>query len=129
MPDSTVTFEIPAGASATVNGPTGSTGIDNLENYVSEFTADKSLIVYQTSNSVKDVWTLNLSELTTAQKNELQTFFDTHAKGPTNAFSYVHTNGETFTSCRFLDRGLRWTRKGGAWDVTVRLLVPQRINS
>lgn len=123
MGQSTVKF-----GTAEVNGPEGpSTTIRARSGFVTEETADFTRVVYRTTTSKKDEWTLTLSQLTDAQKSALQTYFDDTAKGPTNTFTYEHTDGNTYTA-RFVDTELAWTRHGKTWDCTVRIEISARVN-
>ena len=73
---------------AEVNGPEGPTTIRARSGFVTDETADFTRISYRTTSAKKDEWTLNLSQLTDAQKSALQTYFDATAKGPTNVFTF-----------------------------------------
>jgi hypothetical protein len=121
---------ITIGSVSGLPGPENATGIDNAARFVSGKTADHTTIVYKVASASYDTWTIALTGLTTSQKNALQTYFDDTAAGPTNAFSYVHTDGTTYTNCRFVDTSLRWQRRNDdEWDVTIRIEKAARINS
>lgn len=118
---STVVFAL-GSVSATVNGPESPTQVRHLPRWVTARTADHTRIVYQTPAPKTKEWTLNLRDLTTAQKAALQSFFDDTAQGPTNTFDYTHTDGNTYEDVRFLDVELAWERLGpNDWNLTVRL--------
>ena len=114
----------------TVAGPAGATQVDLLTGFVSDLSADFTRFAYRTTSNFLRQWTLNLSNLTTAQKNDLETYFRDTAKGPTNTFTYVHTDGTSYASCRFVDTELRWSRLNDQeWSVQVRIETATNINS
>lgn len=113
-----------------VPGPPGPTQIDLLTGWVTGLSADFTRFAYRTTSSFRRQWSLNLSGLTTTQKNNLETYFRDTAKGPTNTFTYVHTDGTSYASCRFIDTDLRWTRlNNDEWAVAFRLETATDINS
>lgn len=121
---STVTFDAGSTGSATVYGPPSGTTADGKPRYVQGRTADGTAIVYKLPTAVRDVWTLDLSSLPASQRDALAAFFAA-VEGPAGTFDYTHTDGTTYTACRFADAALRWTRENAAlWGVTVRLDVP-----
>lgn len=130
----TVTFTYDPGGSAesavTVNGPSGPTAVDQFPQFVSDRSADGTRYAYQIHDSVINEWELRLSQLTTAQKTAFDAWFRDTVKGPTETFSYTHTDGTTYASCRFVDTALRWSRLSNlTWDLTVRIEVPSEVNS
>lgn len=120
---STVTF-----GTATVNGPPGPTDAGALPLTVTDLAANYTRWTYQTTSTKKWIWTLQLADLTNAQKLALETYFTDTAKGPLNTFTYVHSDGTSYSSCRFADTELQFKRVNGkVWDVTVRLEVQAQV--
>lgn len=112
-----------------VNGPGNSTDIQSNTRFVSGETADGTVFVYQSTSTKYDLWTLRLSELTDTMKNDLQGHFDDTAKGPTNTFTYQHTDGNSYDNCRYEDTSLQWSRNARQWNCTIRIRVPQRVDN
>lgn len=134
MPASTVVFTYDPGGSSqaavTMNGPTPPTMVDQVPQFVSDRSADGTRYAYQVHNTVINEWELRLSQVTTPQKTAFDAWFLDTVKGPTNTFSYQHTDGTTYTSCRFVDTALRWSRLSDlTWDLTVRIEVPEEVDS
>jgi len=116
--------------SVTVCAPAGPTQVDLLTGWVSDLSADFTRYVYRTTANYKRQWTLNLVNLTTAQKNSLESYFRSTALGPTNTFTYTHSDGTSYSACRFMDTDLRFTRMNDAeWAVQVRIETANDINS
>lgn len=114
----------------TLNGPAGPTETRTLPRFVSDLSADHTRWTYQTTSAAKSHWTLTFGDLTTSQKNALETYFNNTAKGPTLTFAYVHTDGTSYSNCRFVDTELAFSRiDDNTWSVTLRLEVPTVINS
>lgn len=89
-----------------------------------------TLYVYDKGTSRIEV-ELTFSELTNAEKESLQSFFDDDADGMVNAFQADDIYGSLWDA-RFLDAELEWTNLGervigsanesnATWSVTVRL--------
>ena len=105
-----------------VSAPAGPTQVDLMTGWVSDLSADFTRFAYRTTSNFLRQWTLNLPNLTTAQKNSLETYFRDTAKGPTNTFTYIHSDGTSYATCRFVDTELRWTRLNDAeWATQVRI--------
>lgn len=131
---STVTFTYDPGGSGesavTVNGPAGSTAVDQFPQFVTDRSADGTRYTYQIHDTVINEWELRLSQLTTAQKTAFDQWFRDTVKGPTETFTYKHTDDTEYTNCRFVDPALRWQRaSNNTWDLTVRIEVPSEVNS
>ena len=119
---STVTF-----GTATVNGPVSSDPAA-YPMFVTDQSANHTRWVYQTTSTKKWLWTLKFQDLTGAQKDALEDYFQNTAKGPTNTFTYVHTDGASYANCRFADVELQFTRNNANnWDVTVRIESPTQV--
>lgn len=55
-------------------------------------------------------WRLEFGYLSAAEKGALLTFFTDVAKGPKNSFTYVHTDGVSYSPVRFVDAELTFER-------------------
>lgn len=134
MPSSTVLLTHSAGNSdeteIEINGPTGSTTVDGMPQWVTGQTADGTRIVYRGTSQVVNQWTLQFDSLTTAQRNALWGFFLNTAKGPEETWQYTHTDDSVWTSVRFLDTSLSWERMdNNTWGTTLRLELTTDVNS
>jgi hypothetical protein len=110
-----------------INGPRITNGT-LLPMFVSGLSADHTRWAYQTASSKLRQWSMQLADLTTAQKKALEDFFTDTAKGPTNTFSYTHTDGSDYTA-RFASTELIWTRHdGNRWDVDITLETSAQID-
>jgi hypothetical protein len=124
---STVTFAI-GGTSVTVNGPPGPTDVGALPQTTIDRAADNTLFSYRHTSTKLWVWSIGLKDLTAAQKDALEDFFLDTAIGPTNAFTYTHTDGTAYANCRFISTELRFQRvNGDVWDVPVQIQVPSQV--
>lgn len=116
---STVTF-----GTAVVNGPPGPTDAGALPMFVTDLAANYTRWTYQSTSTKKWLWTLHLTDLTAAQKDALEDYFLDTAKGPTNTFTYIHTDGTSYANTRFVDTDLKFERGNGkVWNVTVIIEV------
>jgi alkyl sulfatase BDS1-like metallo-beta-lactamase superfamily hydrolase len=79
----------------------------------------------------QNIWVLDFRDLTAAQKTALQTYFNDVAKGPSNTFSYTHTDSTTYSGVRFMDNVLEFSRiDGGAFfSCQIRLLIAAEVNA
>lgn len=119
---STVTF-----GTATVNGPV-STDPGAYPMWVTDQTPNHTRFVYQLTSVKKWLWTLKFQDLTGVQKAALENYFHNTAQGPTNTFTYTHTDGQTYANCRFADTELQFVRNNGnQWDVTIRIESPNQV--
>jgi hypothetical protein len=100
MPSSKVTFAI-GGTSCQVEGPDGMVDVAVQPQWVTDQTSDLTRISYRTTSTVLTTVKLNLNNMTKASWQALRSFFFTTAKGPENALSYTHTDGTTYSNCRF----------------------------
>lgn len=67
-------------------------------------------------------WLLTFRDLSAADKAALQTFFLSTADGPTNLFTYTHTDGVTVSDCRFMDTELSFERENdNVWHTSVTI--------
>jgi hypothetical protein len=108
----------------TVNGPEDPGDISAYPMFVSDLAANYSRWTYQTTSTKKWLWTLKLRDLTASQKAALETYFQDTAKGPTNTFTYVHTDGASYANARFADTELQFQRHNpNIWDCQVRIEV------
>jgi hypothetical protein len=116
----------------TMNGPVG--GGQNVRpkaRFVSGRTVNGTTYTYQKNDMTQNVWVLAFKDLTAAQKALLQTYFNDVAKGPSNTFSYTHTNAVTYTGVRFIDNVLEFNRIDGGkfFSCTVKLLIAAEVVS
>ena len=124
---STVSFTI-GGTTATVNGPKGDTDVSLLPQTVTDLAADYTRYSYRYTSTNKWLWSVRLSDLTAAQKLAFEDFFRNTAIGPSNAFTYVHTDGASYANCRFVNTELRWMRENEKlWGVQVQIEVPSQV--
>lgn len=119
---STVTLD-DGTTSITINGPTPS-NFELLSRTISELTANRDIYSYQITSSKIRRWPLVFNDLTTAQKDNLVNFFTDDVIGPTNAFSYTHTDGTVYSNVRFENDSLQVERvHPGIFRVSVVLRV------
>lgn len=109
--------------SVAINGPTAPTNIEQRPRFA-RLSSDAGRSYSATlSGSELEVWTLNFDSLTGTQKADLANFFENTAHGPSDTFSYTHTDGETYTA-RFSETMLKWTRQNEQlWGCTIRLEI------
>ena len=104
----TVTF-FKSPTTVVVNGPAPS-DFELLPRTVSEQAANYDFHSYQMTSKKLRRWSLQFTDLTTAQKDSLVDFFTDDVIGPTNTFTYTHTNGTVYTNVRIINDGLQFTR-------------------
>lgn len=122
----TVTFAL-GGTSISINGPRDSDQA-SIPRHVMDLSAGGDVWAYKMAAQIKDRWTLNFDFLTGTNKSALLNFFQNVVEGPTTAFSYTHTNGTTYTNCRFAsgDPPKFKRRNAEDWATTVVLMVPNQ---
>ena len=114
-----------------MNGPVGGgQSVRPQPRFVSGRTVNGTTYAYQKNDATQNIWVLDFRDLTAAQKTALQTYFNDVAKGPSNTFSYTHTDATVYTGVRFLDNVLEFSRiDGGAFfSCTVKLLIAAEVN-
>lgn len=112
-----------------INGPTGSTEIDDQPQWATSQTADGTRVVYRGTSQHIAHWTLQFDSLTTAQRNALSSFFNNTAKGPEEKWQYTHTDDTVWSNVRFLDTSLSWQRfNDGLWGTTLRLELTEDVD-
>ena len=114
-----------------MNGPIGGgQSVRPKAQFVSGRTVNGTTYVYQKNDVTQNVWVLSFRDLTAAQKTALQTYFQDTAKGPSNTFSYTHTDGTTYTGVRFVDNVLEFSRiDGGAFfSCSIKLLIAAEVD-
>lgn len=93
-----------------------------VRQFVSDRTADGTRYTYHLTNSTKWEWELQFRDLAREEKRELEEFFRAHARGPSQSFTYTHTDGTVYAGTRFAQDILPWTRNHRElWDCTVRI--------
>lgn len=111
-----------SGTSITIPGPKDSSE-DSRPRYVSDESAGGSTWVYKMAATIINEWSLNFDYLSGADKSALIGFFNNTVEGPTNTFTYTHTDGEQYT-VRFKDRALKFRRRNGNdWSCSFTLIV------
>lgn len=120
MGSKTVSFATASG-SIQVNGPV-STDIITNPFHVSAQTANYTVFVYRKTGVFAQDWNLVFDGLSDANKQAINDFFINDAQGPTNTFTYGHTDGEGYTA-RFMDDRLQFQRRPGDWGITIRLRI------
>ena len=115
----------------TLNGPVG--GGQNVRpqaRFVSGRTVNGTTYTYQKNSVTQNIWVLNFRDLTAAQKTNLQTYFNDVAKGPSNTFSYTHTDATVYTGVRFVDNVLAFSRIDGGkfFSCQIKLLMAVEID-
>ena len=126
---STVLFDDLGGNTATINGPVNPQSITLLPRTVSDRTANHTKFSYQLTSTKIREWKFTFSSLTTAQKKDLLDFFTDTAIGPTNTFSYTHTDGTTYTGVRFKNDELNFTRtEPGRFSVDITLELASNVD-
>lgn len=115
--------------SVEINGPMAPTTVETRPRYVTDIAENGATRSYEVTTIRTDEWTLEFDSITASQKAALQTFFVSTAAGPTNSFSYTHTDDAVY-SARFVDAALKWQRQNeNLWAITIRLeLVGQQVN-
>lgn len=124
---STVSFAI-GGTTVTVNGPPGPTDVSAMPQHTVDRAADHTLWSYRHTTTKLWLWTIGLRDLTAAQKDALEDFFLDTAAGPTNPFTYTHTDGTAYANCRFVQPQLQFQRVNEAvWDVQIQIQSPTQV--
>ena len=116
----------------TMNGPVG--GGQNVRpqaRFVSGRTVNGTTYAYQKNSMTQNIWVLSFNDLTAAQKVALQTYFNDVAKGPSNTFSYTHTDETVYAGTRFVDNVLEFSRIDGGkfFTCTIKLLIADEVDA
>lgn len=129
MPASSLITLALGGTSIQINGPDAGTDIACLNNWVTDQSQGLQRWTYRGTDRYVEQWTIPCSSLTTAQSLLLRDFFYKTALGPTNVFTYTHTDGVVYTA-RFVDAGLNLRRvNSNEWACTFKLeLLGQQVN-
>jgi len=115
-----------------MNGPVGGgQSVRPQPRFVSGRTVNGTTYTYQKNDQTQNIWVLDFRDLTAAQKVLLQTYFNDVAKGPSNTFSYTHTDATTYTGVRFIDNVLEFSRiDGGAFfSCSIKLLIAAEVDA
>lgn len=111
-----------------INGPVGNQSISRSSRYSISESHDGTIWSYKRHAGSHRKWRLELTDVTSAQKDNLQSFFDSDAAGPTNTFTYTHTDGTSYTA-RFVQEELQWQRVGpNQWGVSITLDIEAAIS-
>jgi len=114
-----------------MNGPVGGgQSVRPQPRFVSGRTQNGTTYTYHKNNVTQNIWVLAFNDLTAAQKALLQTYFNDVALGPSNTFSYTHTNGAVYTGVRFADNVLEFSRIDGGkfFQCTVKLMIAAEVS-
>ena len=114
-----------------MNGPVGGgQSVRPQPRFVSGRTVNGTTYTYQKNDQTQNVWVLDFRDLTAAQKVLLQTYFNDVAKGPSNTFTYVHTDATIYLGVRFIDNVLEFSRiDGGAFfSCSIKLLIAAEVD-
>lgn len=91
--------------------------------FVSGASADGTRYTYQPASLSLWLWEMQFDDLTAADKQSLESFFLNDARGPSEQFTYTHTDGTAYTA-RFDQDQLVWTRSGpNLWAIALALEV------
>lgn len=113
------------GTTISIEGPDGGCDISPQPNWVTDQTADLTRISYRTTNTLKTTVKMQLNNLTLASWKLLRDFFYNTALGPTNSFSYTHTDGQVYSGCLFAMQNLDAKRANqNEYAVALTLEVP-----
>ena len=118
--------------SGEINGPVGGgQSVRPQPRFVSGRTVNGKTYTYQKNDVTQNIWVLAFNDLTAAQKIALQTYFTAVAKGPSNTFSYTHTDATVYTGVRFVDNVLEFSRiDGGAFfSCQIKLLIAAEVDA
>ena len=116
----------------TLNGPIGGgQAVRPQARFVSGRTVNGTTYAYQKNSMTQNIWVLEFRDLTAAQKALLQTYFNDTAKGPSNTFTYVHTDGTSYSGVRFMDNVLEFSRIDGGkfFSCQIKLLIAAEVES
>ena len=116
----------------TMNGPVGGgQSVRPQARFVSGRTVNGTTYTYQKNDQTQNIWVLSFKDLTAAQKAALQTYFTDVAQGPSNTFSYTHTDATVYTGVRFVDNVLEFSRiDGGAFfSCQIKLLIAAEVDA
>jgi len=107
---STIKFDNGAGTVINITGPAGRTNINHLALYATGINGNGDRWSYKYSSQKKYRWNMTLPNLTATMKNQLEDFYYNTADGPTNTFTYTHTDGTEYTGARFVNDDLQFSR-------------------
>lgn len=120
MPSINVTL-VKDATTVTLPGPSSATDVTSMPRFVTDQSANFTRWTYQLTASKLFHWSISIMDLTYAQKNALQSFFDDTVDGPNLTFTYTHTDGNSYTA-RFVDTMLNFNRVNGTqWATNFRL--------
>lgn len=95
--------------SININGPLPSE-VELLARTVSEQSANYDMRTYQLTSKKLRRWALTFTDLLIAQKDDLINFFTDSVVGPSNTFTYTHTDGTIYTAVRLVNDSLQLRR-------------------
>ncbi len=126
---STVKF-VKGGTDIDINGPPDPQEVSEFPQFVTAQTINGTRFVYRTHSATVSQWVLRLENLTTAMKTALRDFYITDVVGPTNTFTYTHTDGTAYTA-RFVDPAVPVFSRNNSnnWNVTIRLELTEEVDN
>jgi len=96
--------------------------------FVSGMTGNHGIYSYQKTSTKKRKWSVPFNNVSTTDKNNLEDFFHDTAKGPTNPFTYTHTDGTAYANTRFAENQFSPRRDGpDQWSFTISLFIESQI--
>lgn len=129
---STVSFNDGTNPVVIVNAPApqGAGEYEILPITVSEESAGRTIRSYVlTSKKVRQM-VLTFDTLSQAQKDALVDFFFNLVKGPSEVFNYTHSDGTTYTNCRFANDAFRVIRtERGRYNIPLTIRFEQTFNN
>lgn len=120
----TVSFNDGLNPVVVVNAPTiqGAGEYEILPITVSEESAGRTIRSYRLTSKQVQQMVLTFNSLTQIQKDALVNFFFNLVKGPSNVFNYTHSDGTTYTNCRFANDSFRVARtERGIYNVPLTI--------
>lgn len=107
-------------------GPAGTTNVRRAPQYSRGVNGNGESWSYKYHSKKLVRWAMTLRELTEANAQALDAFFEgtdaNSANGPTESFTYTHTDGTTYTGVRFVNENLDYTRSdGNTFSVSIEI--------
>jgi len=115
-----VTF-VNGSTTVTLPGPIGGSAMSRIKAQAIGLSAGGTRFAYDKGATDRFEAELAFKNLSTDEKEDLDSFFDSDVDGVTTTFTYTDTNGQEYTA-RFLEPELRITKVVfGIWDVSMKL--------
>lgn len=124
---STVTLSL-GSESITISGPASDQPIEPLAQYVTDIAQNGTRYSYRMSSGENRTWSLQLDFLTTEEKDDLESFYHDVVGGPSETFTWLHTDGNSYTA-RFINTNLPWQRVfSNLWKVALQIEILDTID-